>query len=96
MRNSKKTRRWRGLMRSQFLNSDELECLVSDRVAIVYLGSPPVEWAVYGYPAPQGRQITSGKAETEIEAKRAARKALDAMVGAVDYFKDMKWEPPEL
>lgn len=79
-RNSKPARRWRNVAFSQHSINYELDCKVSDRVAIVYAKSYPYSWGVFGYPNENGVSHVSGEAETVLAAKQAARKALDGMV----------------
>lgn len=76
----------------QHCTSDELECLVSDRSAIVYTSTPPFTWGIFGFPAPQGIAIVIGEAPTRSEAKKAAREALDAMVDNVPSLSEIKKE----
>jgi hypothetical protein len=78
--NSKAARRWRNTRSSQFLVTYELECRVSDRVAILYANSRPYSFGIYGYPNENGvSHVHEGGFTSLLAAKVAARKALDAM-----------------
>jgi len=78
--NSKPARRWRNVAFCQNSKNYELECKVSDRVAIVYAKSSPYHWGIFGWPNENGISHISGKSSDLLTAKREARKALDGMV----------------
>ncbi|TXH57008.1 MAG: hypothetical protein E6Q97_05325 [Desulfurellales bacterium] len=89
--NSKAARRWRSKASSQFLVSYELECRVSDRVAILYATSRPYSFGIYGYPNENGvSHVHEGGFTSLLAAKIAARKALDAMADYPAWLEQRK------
>jgi hypothetical protein len=71
--------------------SYELECLVSDRVAILYATGRPYSFGIYGYPNENGvSHVHEGGFNDLAEAKVAARKALDAMADYPAWLEQRK------
>lgn len=82
--NKPPSRRWRLRHSSQWMDSYELPCAVSDRVAVAYNGGRSKSWGIYGYPAQRGQAIEVGEEQDFKAAKVAARKALDRIAANIE------------